>query len=768
MSQRSKGKRRFKGLLFFLLFFVVFLSTALFFTYQHYAKDLPTFSINGSDRMPLLSRVYDRDGVVIGRFFEQRRTLVKAEHRPKLLIQAILAAEDADFYQHKGLDYSGILRALYNSLRAGRLKGGGSTITQQTVKNLLLSQEKSLRRKMREMILTWRVEGQLSKEEILTLYLNTIYLGHGRYGVREAASFYFDKEPHQLDLIEAATLAGLIQSPERHSPRKHPDSARRRRRYVLREMWENNFIDEASYRAADSATLTLPPPPQLPESPRWFMSALRSQLIEQYGEETLLRGGLEIHSTLSLRLQDQALAATQKGLRALDKRQRHPRPIRMLKTPTDRGRWRERARRRAEREMPRPGRWCEGLLLEVDEGQQRAHFDLGPSRGIVPLDLLDRAGAGIPKVGGVYALRVDEHQRRGEPLRLKPALPQSAVVVIEPQSRELLALVGGSSPDHFPYNRAFFAHRQPGSAFKPFVFGAALESRRFTAGSIVLDSPEVYSLPDGRQWSPQNYDRKYRGEVSFRDALARSLNTISVRATERVGLSAVRRFAEAAGLSGPFVENLTVALGSSEVSPIQLVNSYATIADDGRYQAPKLIRRIDGPNGPLALPEHEAARQAIDEKVNWLLRDMMRSVIDRGTGRGLRTLELPIAGKTGTSNDAKDAWFIGLLPRLVVGVWVGFDQPKKLGRREGGSKSALPIAREIFSQWKSTHVEALIEWPPPPEGILSLEIEPAHNKRAHEQSTETRSEYYLEGTEPIEEAPRADHVSSDDFLFGDE
>ena len=764
MSQR-KLKKWFSRLIILALLASALFTLTVAGAYWHYSKNLPDFREIGGEGMPLISRVYDRHGTEIGRFFEQRRTLLDPTRPPELLIQAILAAEDADFYEHQGLDYRGILRAIYNSFRAGRLRGSGSTITQQTVKNLLLSQEKSLRRKIREIILTRRIESHLDKQEILTLYLNTIYLGHGRYGVREAARFYFGREAHELSLVQAATLAGLIQSPERHSPRKHPDSALRRRRYVLREMWENRFIDEARYRAALDAPLELASPPPLPESPRWFLSAIREKLIELYGEERLLQGGLEIHTTLSLPLQKIALEESQRALRELDRRQRHPRPQRRLRTLEARGRWREEARRKSARQPPRPGRHHEGLLLQVDD--TTARFDLGGIEGVIPRSLFDRSGAEHYQVGGVYRLRMNEHQPATGPRLLSPLLPQTAALILEPQRREILALVGGWSPESFPYNRVLFARRQPGSAFKAFVFGAAIQSRHFTAGTIVLDSPEVYSLPDGRQWSPQNYDRRYRGPVSFREALARSLNTIAVRTAHRTGLDAVRAFAESTGLSGPFVDNLTIALGSSEVSPLELINSYATFADEGRVQSPRWLLRVLGPEGrALPLPAHPTPQQAIDPAVNWILRDMMRSVVQQGTGRRLAPLGLPLAGKTGTSNDAKDAWFIGLLPRLVVGVWVGFDQPRSLGRREGGSRSALPIAEGIFRRWRADAIEALIEWDPPPEGVRRLEIEPAHNLRAHDQSTETREEYYLQGTEPREEAPRPEQMGGDDFLFG--
>ncbi len=732
--------------------------------YQYFSRDLPDFESLADYRPPQVSRMYAADGTVIAEFFTERRTVVGRDRIPDVMVHAILSAEDADFYHHEGLDFTGMLRALYNSARAGHVTGSGSTITQQTVKNLLLTPEKRFERKAREIILARRLEQKLSKDDILTIYLNAIYFGHGRYGVQEACRYYFGKDISEISLPEAATLAGLVQSPERLSPRKHPDRATERRAYVLDQMAHNGHIGQAEAEAAKASAMAVADvPDDAVEEARWFVEAARIEARDLVGAEAVAAGGLQIHTTLDLRRQHAAVEALRAGLREVDARHGYGRPAKKVVTEAA---WRAERTRVLRGQPPPAGVFAPARVEKVTD--RSLLVDLGIGRARVKLASADRfvgEDGKLPYAPGqviTVQVRADGPQFPKRMDAILAGAPQAAMVVIAPQTRDVLALVGGYRFADSPLNRATQAHRQPGSAFKPFVWGAAFETRRFNPATLLVDAPETKHVGKGRFWTPKNYTGKYKGVLTLRQALAQSINSVAVGLIEDIGPEAVQDFARRATISSPLENGPTLALGSSEVTPIELINAYATFAADGRVGQPRFITRVvrpEQPDAPLVV-DATGLQQGLDPALVWVLRDVMRSVVTEGSGRKLAGFARPVVGKTGTSNDARDAWFVALLPDVVVGAWVGFDRPRSLGRKEAGGSTALPLVKRYLEAMETEGPG----WSAPPEGVVGVRIDAATGKLAPA-GAPGLDEVFLVGTEPTDYAPAKGEVDAGSFFF---
>lgn len=760
--------------------------------YWYFGRDLPDVRTLTEWKPPQVTRVLARDGTVIAELYKERRTVVGRDQVPKEVVSALLAAEDADFYTHEGLDYMGMARALVNSFKAGHVTGSGSTITQQVVKNLVLSPEKTFARKAKELILARRIEQAFTKDEILTLYVNAVYFGHGRYGVQEAARYYFGKDVGELSVVEAATLAGVVQSPERLSPRKHPERSRERRAYVLRQMAEKKFITEAAAKQADAMPIELAPAPEenLPEA-AWFVDAVKKQVTDALGQEALFEGGLRIETTLDLPRQREAMAAVRGALAAIDGRQGFGRKPRHVE---DADAWAKKRAAKLKGEPPAFGEVVEARVAGVVDGNLM--LDLGVGSAEIPLEGLERywPPAEPEKKGakGEKGEKVDEpapaapRAKDAAPWRVGDLIdvqvradgphhpdtmhaavavgPQSAFVAIDPRTREVLALVGGESYAEYPFDRVTQARRQPGSTFKPFVYGAALASRKFTAASIMLDAPETFPLGPDKWWKPENYSGKYEGALPLRRALAKSINTVAIKliASPDVGVQAVQQFATKAGIPGPLVDNLTLALGSSEVTPLELANAYATLAADGRRAAPRFIRAISDPEGRIDHPilHPPPPEQALPEDEVWVLRNVMRSVVTEGTGTALKDLPRPLIGKTGTTNNARDAWFVGALPEVVAVAWLGFDDNRTLGRKETGGHAAVPIVKRYLETFDTSGPD----WPPPPAGVVVARIDPASGLLMPEGTEGGLDEAFLTGTAPVQVAAAPGEVTAQNFF----
>ncbi|MBT8495135.1 MAG: PBP1A family penicillin-binding protein [Deltaproteobacteria bacterium] len=723
-------------------------------------------SLNDYDPLEV-STVQADDGTVIGEVFEERRTFVPFDDIPELVVQAFVSAEDSKFFEHEGIDYLGMFRAVIVNLKSGKKKQGASTITQQVVKTFLLTPERTFKRKFQEIVLARRLESKLSKQEILSLYLNQIYFGHGRYGVEQASQFYFGKSVRDVNPGEAAMLAGLPQAPENISPKKkkNQERAKFRQKYVLEQMLHNGYITEdVAQRYIDEPIQVVGDPyPNLGAAPEWVQVA-KDELQKSFGEEESDRAGVAVTMTVDLEIQGHAASALRKGLRDIDKRQGYGHPIKTIrKNKIDL----EVAKlsRRLGKKGPRLGKTYRAIVRKVDDDGELV-VDLGKWKASV---LLDKPGKGDRynpegkkpgerfKVGSMIRVRLGTYDGERKPkhtdrqVRLATG-PEGAVVVMNPKNREVLALVGGYDTKIAGFNRATQAKRQPGSTFKPLVYAAAIDSGDFTAASIVNDAPEVYDL-----WKPQNYKKgKFEGPVRLRHALAKSINTVAIRVMSDIGPERVAELARAMGIESDLPEELSLALGSGEVTPLELANAFATLAAGGRFQSPVLVKRVgEEPRKP------EAARQVLRPEVAYVVVDMMRSVVTEGTGGRARKLGITVAGKTGTSNSARDAWFIALTPELAVAVWVGFDEPRPLGRREGGGTSAAPVFVELGKRLKLR--DKKFRRPP---GLVDKRIdrETGLLAAAGAPKDSAYTEVFVAGTEPTEIAPLPGQVDAADFV----
>jgi penicillin-binding protein 1A len=747
------------------------------------------------------TRVLDRNGKPIGILGGgERRTLVPFSVIPKHLINAVVAAEDPKFWEHEGIDYVAFARAAAVNLFSGRAMTGnwgqgGSTITQQVVKSLLLSREKSLRRKFQEMILARRLSRQLSKEEILTIYLNEINYGEGNYGCEAAAQYYFGKSIKDADLGEAAFLAGVPQRPERHSPHKNPEAAKNRQMYVLRQMVEHRYIEKSVADKLAKQPIEVQPPSRAdigfaPEA----VGTIYRQLAEKYGAEAVPSLGARVKTSIDLNLQKLAREALERGLENLDQRQGYRGPAGHLDGPKlaqyryelklardigrggDEGKEAAAAASRSKRPLRynlRPIRDAdvfEGVVDRVQKGadakQGQLVVDIGGRQGTVdismearytrnPKPLLDRFRA-----GDLVRVRLAPERRKGaDPSKETPLAlelgPQAAMVVMEPRSREVLALVGGYNYRPGGWDRSQRASRQPGSSFKPFVYAAAIESGKYTAASIVNDAPEVYDL-----WKPQNYEKQFRGPIRVRTAFAESVNTVAIRVMADVGLQPTIDLATRAGITTPMPKDvgLSLALGSNSVTPLELANAFSTFPTGGE-RAP--YRLLLGVNDEVITPT-EAPVAAFKPETAYVMVSLMRSVVEAGTARsaGAR-IRRPLAGKTGTSNDKKDAWFVGFSPDLLAAVWVGFDDGKSLGEGEAGGRTAVPI-------WTDFMVKALADRPTrdftAPPAITTVRIDPATGLLPAPGS-DGIDEVFIEGTAPRETAVTGDESATADKLL---
>ena len=744
-----------------------------------YGRDLPdVHSLRTRWNPPQTTRVLARDNSVLAELFIERRTVVPLEALPENLVKALLAAEDAEFYEHRGLDWPGLVRALWVNVRRGTLAQGASTITQQVVKNVLLTSERSLSRKVREVLLARQIEQELGKNEILFLYVNHIAFGHGRNGVEEAARFYFGKHVGELTLGECALLAGIPKSPVHYSPRNDLEAALRRRRWILGQMVDKRFITQAQADQAAAEPVHLVPSDDDDGDCPEVVDLVRRTLAQVGGEGALRRGGFTVYTTLDPALQRAARESVTRGLTQLDARHGYRGPLGApgARTPAASGHV-----MRPER-PPADGRLLPGhrYTSDVERAEDpppgsRAHGSLfvrvGTSHGRVPWETAARYATNLTPsqfapVGAAVRVSPDNlitPENEGT-LHLELG-PQSAMVAIDPSSRELLAMVGAFESLPGMFNRATRAMRQPGSAFKPFLYSYALASRHFTLASTIDPNPACFGTGRGR-WCPAEAHARegvIEPPMRLREALAFSRNMVAARLMEALGPDAVATHAASLGIRSPLPHDLSLALGSGGVTPIELVNAYATWASGGRYQDWTVIRRIVGPDGrEIPLPARPAPRQAMAPADAYLVTSLMTSVIDHGTARAARALGRPAAGKTGTTDNARDAWFVGYTPDLVAGVWVGFDDRQPLGPGEEGARAAVPVWTSFMREYVRVRRPPAIEFPRP-QGVVSVRIDPVTGLLPAEPVAPVDpsappppapfEEVFLEGTEPHERTP---------------
>lgn len=753
--------------------------------FYYYSRDLPEILEREDFDPPQVTRVYSAEGEVIGEFFTPgaKRTVVSMEKIPQHVRDAFMAAEDADFMKHQGIDYLGMIRAFYYAARYDVGLKGTSTITQQVVKNLILTPERTYERKIREIVLARELEKNLTKDDILYLYLNTIYLGHGVNGVEEASRHYFGKSVDQLTLAEASTLAGLTQSPEGHTPFRHPERALKRRKYVLEQLWKKGFVEEAAFRKAMEADLDLADhsktEPYLGKAP-YFVEHVRKFLTDKYGEDETLGGGLRVHTTLQIERQLAAQKALREGLHEYDKRKKYYRPKKKLAENKIDDFIKKAQKKNAKRGVKKHALYDavvtsvdpEGETVHLAIGDRSATLELVPKARIVSGECEEKGLSEVLQRGHVLRVQVTEITDGTSPMTVQFAAgPQAALVAIDPETRHVVSMVGGYDFESNKYDHVTQMKRQTGSTFKPFVYAAALEEQLITPASIVLDSPAVFPMPGGKNWSPKNSDGTWRGPIRIREGLGASRNVVAVRVLKMLGLEKAAEFAKKVGIKeGTITDNFTMVMGSSELTPLEITNAYATFASGGYYARPLFVTRIETNRGEIETFENPR-EQVISSEVAFLISSLMTSVVHGytdgdgtrrgGTASNVAKLGHEVAGKTGTTNEARDAWFIGFTPSVVTGVWAGFQDNQSLGAKEYGGRVAAPIWLKYMEAAMSGIERA--EFQPPAAGITTAEIDPKTGKLAREGGIK---EWFLVGTAPTEFAPSGETASGDDFMLG--
>jgi penicillin-binding protein 1A len=766
------------------------------FVFWMYGRDpsLPDYARLSDYHPKQVTTITDASDRRIGEIFSERRTVVAFEKVPPVIVDAFVAAEDNKFWTHAGVDYWGMFRALVANLRAGQTKQGASTITQQVVKTFLLSPERTFRRKIQEIILARRLEQSLTKQEILALYMNQIYFGHGRYGIAEAAQFYFGKRVEQLNIGEAAMLAGLVQSPEHISPRKNPKRAKERQTYVLNQLvgMQKLTVAEAQKWIDAPIQIVARPFPDLGSAPEW-VDLVKRELVRLHGNEAALDTlGATVRTTLDPSLQTVAQKALQNGLRALDKRHGVGRPERSLK-PDKVSAELARLTKKLPRGGPAAKDIYDAIVTEVFDEDREIAVDLGDWKAAIALGGPDDERFNPPdgdgktkkpserfKPGDVVSVMLPpaapkattsaaaadadgDDEASAKPKRntvtVKHAKhrvvfspgPEGAVVIIDVKSRKVRALVGGYASKVAGFNRATMAHRQPGSSFKPFVYTAAIDSGKYTPARIVNDAPEVFD--EFPQWKPKNFETgRYDGPVRLRYALSKSINTVSLRIAHDITPDAIVATAKKMGIASELTPEMSIALGSNEVTPLEITNAVATLAAGGIAADPRFVDAIDGKATPPAKGE-----QVLRPEVAYVVTEMMRSVVTEGTATAAAALKIPIAGKTGTSNDARDTWFLAITPDYAIGVWTGYDDNRSMGRETGGM-AAVPIFVEIMKQMNQP-AKSFVR----PAHVVEATVDKRTGLLAPDGAPKNASltEVFVEGTQPTEVAPTPDDITEE-------
>ncbi len=689
-----------------------------------FGRDLPDYQQLANYQPPITTRVHAADGQLIAEFARERRLFVPVAVMPKLVINAFLSAEDKNFFNHPGIDWMGVTRAIVQNIgnvAQNRRPAGASTITQQVAKNFLLTNEVSFERKVKEAILAFRIERAFTKEQILELYMNQIYLGSSAYGVAAASLRYFDKSLDQLSLAEAAYLAALPKAPNNYHPIRSADRAKARRDWVVDRMRDDGHVTAAEAAEAQAMPIVAKGRAENEVARAdWFAEEVRRHLMERYGEKSLYEGGLSVRTTMDPRMQRIGEKVLREGLMAFDRRHGWRGPAGRL--PVD-ANWRQRLA-----ELPAPAglleSWRVAVILATDNDNGRIGFADGFGGRVSGAEWrwARRRGGDAsegPAVGDVVIVE----QIPGAPagsfaLRQLPEVG-GALVALDPHTGRVLALVGGWDFASSQFNRAVQAARQPGSAFKPFVYAVALDNG-FTPSSLILDAPFVIDQGPGLgKWKPSNYSNEFYGPSTLRVGVEKSRNLMTVRLAQAIGMERVVDYARRFGIVDDMPANLSMALGAGETTLLRLTTAYAELVNGGKRVFPSVIDRVQDRTGRTVFrhdmrpcpecsvgewrvqPEPQipdSREQVIDPATAYQLVSILQGVVDRGTGVRVREVGRPLAGKTGTTNDSNDAWFVGFAPDLAVGVYVGYDKPKSLGDKETGSSVAVPIFRDFMKE----------------------------------------------------------------------
>jgi len=712
----------------------------IFSTLWYFANDLPDYKVLSEYKPPVSSRVYSGDGDLIAEYAIQKRLFISFDSIPDVVINSFLSAEDKNFFKHPGIDARGITRAIIKNVRnymQSRRLEGASTITQQVAKNFLLSNEVSLKRKIKEAILAFRIERAYSKERIMELYLNQIYLGQGAYGVAAASLEYFDKAVKDLNYQEAALLAALPKAPSKYDPFKSKKLAKNRRNLVLKNIFENNYISEDEYKKLIKKNIELKKRKiKLFKEANFYSEEVRRVISEQYGYDQLYKEGLYIKTALNAEHQLNALKALREGLQSYDRRHGWRGAIVNLK---DKKNWFEVAKKYS---LEKNLGWKLAKVINVEMLEANIEIENKKNEKIYFKDASWTRKKNFREIlSSGDIIYVQKNDKKKWVLKQRPIV-NGAIVVMDPFTGRVLALVGGFSYELSEFNRATQAKRQPGSAFKPFVYAAALENG-YSPSTLVLDAPFVIDQGEGKKnWKPQNYGKEFYGPSTLRKGIEKSRNLMTVRIAQDLGLKKISNISKKFNIYKDVPEVLSISLGSAETTLLNLTNAYCSFVNGGKQVKPILIDRIQDRRGNTIFKSDQRKchgcenfsfssdkipkikdeyPKIISEQTAYQITSMLEGAVQRGTGRKLKNLNITLAGKTGTTNKNMDTWFVGYTSKLVVGVFVGFDEPKSLGRYETGAKTSLPIFKSFIK--KSIKKEDAMPFKVP-KGISFVMVDP--------------------------------------------
>ena len=787
LKKRGKKKETRPLLSFFKWMFILTVIVgfigcgAIASVFFYLSRDLPKINSLEDYRPATVTNVFSDDGRKIGEFYKERRIVIPLDQMPQNLINAFMAAEDSRFMEHPGIDIQSIIRASIKNFKAGTIVQGGSTITQQVTKSFLLTPERTYKRKLKEALLAYRIEKKFTKQEILYLYLNQIYLGHGAYGVEAASENYFGKHAKDLTLAECAMLAGLPQAPSRYSPFRYPDRAKQRQIYTLNRMKEEGMISNLQVTEAIDTKLDIKP------RKNWFIERVpcytehvRRYVEKKYGADMLYTQGLNIHTAVNIELQKMARTAVKKGLADLDKRTGYRGPTKNISALQVESFCREVADE-LDGNLLEKGGIYNGVVLAVDDENKVTRVRVGDFHGLIRLATMTWARTPDPKVA-YYQTKVrtpSQVLKTGDVIQVQVVneimednefefslyqepVAQAALLSIEAETGQVKTMIGGRDFRDSQFNRAYQSRRQPGSAFKPILYAAALD-KGYTAASVIIDSPVVFEDTERDfVWKPQNYKEKFYGPTLFREALTKSRNVVTIKILQDIGIDYVIDYARRLGITSEINRDLSIALGSSGVSLLELVNAYSVFSNLGYRIEPVFITKIYDRDNKLLESSKLVRKKVIDMSTAYIMTSMLESVVKHGTGHRVRALKRPVAGKTGTTNNLFDAWFLGYTPRYTTGVWVGLDQEAPLGKGETGSRAASPIWLDYMQQ--------ALEGKPVrtfnvPEGIVFAKIDAKTGLLPIAESEKTIFECFKEGTIPTEHTPKPNAVQGTEDLF---
>ena len=764
-----------------ILFLVISGGFSVVGIYFYLCKDLPKIYSLTDYRPPVITTVFSDDNRKIAEFYKERRIVATLSDIPQIMINAFIAAEDARFLKHKGIDFFSIVRAFLKNIEAGTIVQGGSTITQQVTKSFFLTPEKSYSRKIKEAILAYRIDKTFTKEEILFLYLNQIYLGHGAYGVEAASENYFGKPVKELNLAECSILAGLPQAPSRYSPFRYPERAKQRQIYVLNRMVVEGYITNIQATEAINTKLAIKPKRNwfIQEAP-FYTEHIRRYIEKKYGPDTLYKEGLKIYTAVNIEMQKTARAEIEKGLKAIDKRHGYRGPLKHIAMEEIEA-FSQELQNELDKDPVAEGKIVTGVVISIDNINNTATVRMGNARGIIKI--ADMRWARKPDTEVPYYECRIEHPRdalkigdiilvkaKGKAadsdiwelaLEQKPNV-QAALLCIENETGLVKTMIGGLDFRESQFNRATQSKRQPGSAFKPIIYAAALD-KGYTPASMIIDSPIVFQDTERDfTWKPKNYREKFYGPTLFRDALAKSRNVVTIKILMNIGIDYTINYAEKLGITSKLNRDLSIALGSSGVSLLELVGAYSVFANSGYLVEPVFITKIVDRDGNIMEETKPEKKKAIDASTAYIMTSLLESVVKHGTGHRVRALNRPVAGKTGTTNNLHDAWFVGYTPRYITGTWVGFDDENCLGKAETGSRAASPIWLGFMKKILKNKPVRLFQ---APEGVVFSKIDAETGLLPAVESKKTIFECFKEGTVPTEYTRKLDSITEPEQFY---